>query len=418
MSGSKHISGLPPEIHLHIFKHALPGPLCREGRLHFQSIRSVCTEWRILSFSSPALWSSLDVRARGTASVGDLFPSGGNPVEKWFAHAGPSIPLELRLSNLSHTRTLEKDFAALTALVIHHQSRWRSLHIIGTGTLLWDVFQRAPASGWNNLQELAVSSFQVRGNLAVSGIGILQRLKSIESVSLQVLALIVTGPEVSATSEICFIAMHTHLRTLLLHIAEGRTRASNSVIITLPCLEYLSITTPDLTLLCHLNTCSLSELEVHLMRSDREPQNTILQNFISQCTALKFIHLHDMSNGKGMEWMLPTLCAQPNITTTKITSRISPFRFNELPQSTAWWDDWCPNLRGLTVELRSKGLILEDENEMKHLTLVASLLQRRSELGRRQIGRLIFKNKHNLTDFPYDLFEALGVGRVDIMTPW
>ncbi|KAH6886692.1 hypothetical protein BKA70DRAFT_1334831 [Coprinopsis sp. MPI-PUGE-AT-0042] len=49
---SDHISVFPPEILLHIFKPALPGPLLREGRLHFQVIRSVCSEWRLLSFSS------------------------------------------------------------------------------------------------------------------------------------------------------------------------------------------------------------------------------------------------------------------------------------------------------------------------------------------------------------------------------
>ncbi|KAH6886710.1 hypothetical protein BKA70DRAFT_1334884 [Coprinopsis sp. MPI-PUGE-AT-0042] len=119
--------------HISVFKHALPGPLLREGRLHFQAIRSVCSEWRLLSFSSPALWSSLAVQHIG----GDLFPYIGNAVKKWLSRAGPSLPLEIRL-----------DSQALCELVIHYQPRWKSLFFCGTGRCLWDVFQKAPSSNW------------------------------------------------------------------------------------------------------------------------------------------------------------------------------------------------------------------------------------------------------------------------------
>ncbi|KAH6887287.1 hypothetical protein BKA70DRAFT_1332768 [Coprinopsis sp. MPI-PUGE-AT-0042] len=410
MPRNDYISCLPPEILVHIFKHALPGPLFRDGRLHFQSIRSVCSDWRRSSFSSPILWSSVVV---SHFQAGDILSA-----ERWFARAGPSIPLELQVLGTSLSG-MEIKHAALTSFVTRHQSRWKYLSIIGAGPILWDIFNQAQSSDWVNLRKLHVPTFELYDRLGGSGIGTLQRLTAIQSTPLQELRLYIVSPHTIAAPDIHFISTYIHLRTLLLNVPEGCMRASNSsALITLSCLEHLSITTPDLIILCHLDTPALSELTLHLMKSGREPQVDSLRDFLAQCRMLHSVNFCDMSDGKDMDWMLPTLSTNSRVTAVTVSPWPKPSHADETSQNTPWWDTWCPNLRSLTVGLRSRGSILKDEYEMKVLNSVKSVLRRRDDVGMTVLDSLVFRNSHGATDFPYNMFETLGVGKFDVMVPW
>ncbi|KAH6909334.1 hypothetical protein BKA70DRAFT_1426462 [Coprinopsis sp. MPI-PUGE-AT-0042] len=115
------ITQFPPELLLEIFRWSLQPPLDGPGRWHFMVLRSVCSTWRTLSFSTPELWSNLSV------DTGDVFPyystpekdSDGEPslsattsrgsypfqtnlpsrIEAWFARASATTPLTLRITD-------------------------------------------------------------------------------------------------------------------------------------------------------------------------------------------------------------------------------------------------------------------------------------------------------------------------------
>ncbi|KAH6887303.1 hypothetical protein BKA70DRAFT_72488 [Coprinopsis sp. MPI-PUGE-AT-0042] len=412
---SDHISVLPPEILLQVFNHALPGPLLREGRLHFQAIRSVCSEWRLLSFSSPALWSSLAVQHIG----GDLFPYIGNAVKKWLSRAGPSLPLEIRLVDTSLGGMSEKDSKALCELVIHYQPRWKSLFFCGTGRCLWDVFQKAPSSNWINLRELAVWTYRLRDDLGRGGVEVLSRIPSIQLVPVQVLHLtVVTGNIIVATGILNVISTYTYLKTLSLTTPQAHVQPSDSsATMVLPFLELLSIAGQDFTILHHLNTPVLAELKVHLLHDvGSQALDTDLHGFLTRSTNLYSISLR--GNGKHMAIMAPTLCARPTITSVTLQPWPDGLGDHIPPRNMSWWDSWCPNLRELTVVVQSANSILENEKEMKLLTSLVSFLHGRKTIGRRRLTRLVFKNSYGATDFPYEIFGTLDVGKLDVMVRW
>ncbi|KAH6886658.1 hypothetical protein BKA70DRAFT_1334748 [Coprinopsis sp. MPI-PUGE-AT-0042] len=403
MSRNNHISCLPPELLVYIFKKALPVPLLKEGRLHFQAIRSVCSHWRLLSFSSPALWSSLSL----TCSGGNLYPSPADSAEKWLAHAGPSIPLDLHLVNASRgtdSGLCKNDCEALESLIARHRPRWRSLCIIGAEPAFWNIFQQAPPSDWANLRKITTSTLHLRNGAGVKGIETIRRMSSIQSTPLQHLHLHIDAANSTAT-DFNFISAYTHLRRLSItkHSPSKIPRVTN----TLPQLEVLCIVTRDLNLLSDLHTPALCELEIQLLYGGRGNQDGILRDFLTRCPNLLSVGLR--GNREPMIWMAPTLSARPTITSVVI----EPWPSIPLDDET-----WCPNLRDLTVVVHPKISILEDEDELGLMRSIASLLQRRNQRGRTGLDRLVFKCLYRAKNLPCEIFETLDIGKVDIMVPW
>ncbi|KAH6909332.1 hypothetical protein BKA70DRAFT_1400228 [Coprinopsis sp. MPI-PUGE-AT-0042] len=117
------ISRFPIELLTEVFKYSLPLPLDHGGRQHFLSLRSTCSAWRALSFSTPRLWSGLHIDAQevrsssggsgyGTMPLAERLgsPNNINPtrliagpkllslIRAWFDRASNS-PLIFRLTN-------------------------------------------------------------------------------------------------------------------------------------------------------------------------------------------------------------------------------------------------------------------------------------------------------------------------------
>ncbi|KAH6886689.1 hypothetical protein BKA70DRAFT_1334828 [Coprinopsis sp. MPI-PUGE-AT-0042] len=381
-------SNLPPEVLVHIFGLLSRGPLGKKGRLHFQAIRSVCSTWRLICFSSPFLCSSLAVNYNNNHSL-----SYGKVVEGWFSRAGPSMPLELLLLVTSSRGMSKEDSVALSDLL-------------------------APSSDWKNLRKLSVWTYRLYDNGRGVGIEVLRRATCIQSTPLQDLRLTIDEASTTPADDLKFIAGYTHLRKLVLRVPRSDIQAdSNSPIsISLPRLGFLSITGPNITILCHFDTPSLTDLEVHLRYLDQDNQEIILRHFLAQCPLVRSVILR--SNNQQAEWMLSTLCAQPSITSVTIQPWPSARDGHEISHDAPWLNSWCPNLRELTVVIQSAKLISEDENEMTLLASVVSFLERRKELGQGRLDRLVFKCLECATEFPYDMFTTLGVGRVDVMGPW
>ncbi|KAH6886709.1 hypothetical protein BKA70DRAFT_1444206 [Coprinopsis sp. MPI-PUGE-AT-0042] len=235
MSLCDHTSCLPAEILLEIFKRALPGPLRQEGRFHFQSIRSVCSEWRLISFSSPILWSSLalfDYEIEPSVSA-------ATAAGRWLSHSGPSIPLELHLVYISYKGTPNEDYATFSNLIIRYQSRWKALLICGAGRCLWDSFNNAPSTGWTNLQKLSVWTRSLVDGSRKAGLQVLQACTSIQSTLLQHLQLFVFSEPVVRPADIGFISTMPISGRVILTMHQARVEASESstTMITLQSLE-------------------------------------------------------------------------------------------------------------------------------------------------------------------------------------
>jgi hypothetical protein len=169
----------------------------------------------------------------------------------------------------------------------------------------------------------------------------------------------------------------------------------------------------DIFLLGHLNTPALSEFKLHLAPSVRGSQDSTLHAFLARCKLLESIRLWDMSDDGEQTWMVPTLCAQPRLKTVTLAPCPLIPNVEEFSQEDA--DSWCPNLFQLMIELCSKVSITDDEGILKRLASMAVLLRRKNKLGKRGPERLVFINGFGPTNFPYDMFKGLDIGRMDIM---
>ncbi|KAH6887293.1 hypothetical protein BKA70DRAFT_1332780, partial [Coprinopsis sp. MPI-PUGE-AT-0042] len=130
----------PPEILSEIFQQSLPIRLDRDGRLAFQAIRSVCSRWRSISLSSPALWSSISV----IIEYGDpiCYPP---LIEAWFSRSGSSIALELEYLDHTMSSASSRDKASMQALIRHYRHRWRYLSLCIDTDCFWDCILSPPA---------------------------------------------------------------------------------------------------------------------------------------------------------------------------------------------------------------------------------------------------------------------------------
>ncbi|KAH6886661.1 hypothetical protein BKA70DRAFT_1236344 [Coprinopsis sp. MPI-PUGE-AT-0042] len=414
MSLCDHTSCLPAEILLEIFKRALPGPLRQEGRFHFQSIRSVCSEWRLISFSSPILWSSLALFDH------EIEPSvsAATAAERWLSRSGLSIPLELHLVYISYKGTPNEDYATFSNLIIRYQSRWKALLICGAGRCLWDSFNNAPSTGWTNLQKLSIWTRSLVDGSRKAGLQVLQACTSIQSTLLQHLQLFVFSEPVVRPADIGFISTYAHLRTLHLTMHQARVKASESstTMITLQCLELLHMTCSELVLLNHLNTPALSKLTLRLVYSNPKAQDTIVRSFLDRNTKVHSVSL--CGSWKTTAWMLPTLSDRPNLSKVTIEPLQNVLYVDGLLPDASWWNTWCPNLRELKLVVVSKGSIGEDEGQMKILTWFAAVLKRRIDWGHKRLVRLVFKCDSSMTSFPYELFGDLDIGEICVIVPW
>jgi F-box-like len=144
-------NAIPTEILTEIFVQALPPRLDEDGRLAFQSIRSVCSTWRNLAFSSPIFWSSISVDHR----ISDSKPNSESisRLERWFSRSGSAMPLELEF--LDPGERLQ-DTEPLRSLILHHQQRWKCLSLCMEPECFWDVVTGPPTSNWLNLHTLTI----------------------------------------------------------------------------------------------------------------------------------------------------------------------------------------------------------------------------------------------------------------------
>jgi F-box-like len=426
---------LPNEILLKIFQQSLPFPLNEAGRRSFQYIRSVCPRWRLISFSSPVLWSSIsawqgfDVR---------FFPR----LNKWFSRAGLAIPLELECLGL-----YSKDQEPMEALIGRFQSRWKYLNLCPYARCLWNCVLSLPSTNWINLQTLEIRTY-FTDNLsqdiisarldALSSILSLQRLVLQDYIDSSIAPKRTYGPTTLRELQLNFhgdiftdihvhlISGYTNLTALVLHEATSSRLQEPPGDLTLPFLLHLSYTGSDLTWLKYFTTPVLASLDIDLKPDDEEREledaelltpydgfdvGDILGLFVGQCFAtLHILKLNTNSDEWAIWGMKPYLCLNPNLSDLTLdTWELTTGSMLESGNSP-----WCPGLRCLTILQPPSGL------RMKQMELVAACLRRRAELGAADLESLTIQRREERDPqpFPYHLFEDLPVRRFSVTVPW
>ncbi|KAH6886656.1 hypothetical protein BKA70DRAFT_97651 [Coprinopsis sp. MPI-PUGE-AT-0042] len=386
---------VPTGILSEIFRQSLPQRLDQEGRLALQIIRSVCTRWRSISLSTPALWSGVSV----TCNIGDEGFHDGYLrkiilLDTWLLRAGESIPLDLEYQDPMAKSMRDEETAAMKNLIQRYQPRWKRLSLSIEPECFWDIFFDHPPFRWVNLQTLSlcVNDFdKVGAERAAQGFDALEEITSLKCLLLEDHGFHVIArhcgpinlPELRITLD-SFGIEQAHLvsayprltKLVLLAPSVTRIELTPDHHITLPSLLSLSYETLcDLSLLEYFTTPALIELDIQLNREPNPYSDIILDLFFSRCTsALKAFTLNSESQGAFITQIIPSLSQWLDL--TQITFDLWPFPDKLSPFQKDSDPCWCPDLRELTVSIRSRGAI-----ELERMADLAMFLKRREELG-------------------------------------
>ncbi|KAH6886638.1 hypothetical protein BKA70DRAFT_1334706 [Coprinopsis sp. MPI-PUGE-AT-0042] len=395
---------LPVEILLEIFLQYLPRTLDKEGRRAFQSIRTVSPKWRSISLASPVLWSSVSVTRRND----DPFCNRSYPrlLDGWISRAGPSVLLELEYEDFS-VRHFE-DKTVMESLIRRHQARWRRLSLSIESPCFMDIVPGLPSSNWLNLNTLALWFYdfvdQDPGQFT-KALNALDNITSLRRLSIQDSAVYEGirryGPinlaelhiDLDETFDINysnFISSYPSLTKLTLNIPPYHDmEIPPGFHLTLPCLSTFVYHSSGFTLLDHLTTAALVDLEIEIKQHRSDPENEILARFLTRCTSsLKSIALSSHPSESLMAQILPLFSIRQSVAKLTLDSWPPGFDRNTFPEDAE--NDWLPNLQELTVSIEWAGITERMES-------LAAYLQRRD------------------IEFPYDLFEDVQVGKLRVM---
>ncbi|KAH6887299.1 hypothetical protein BKA70DRAFT_1409681 [Coprinopsis sp. MPI-PUGE-AT-0042] len=418
----------PPEILSEIFRQSLPNRLDRDGRIAFQSIRSVCSRWRSTALSSPVLWSSIYIM---TASGDPLhYPP---LLEAWFSRSGPSMPLELEYLDYTTSSMSSKDKESMKALIHRYRHRWRYLSLCIDSQCFWEcvLSPQALSANWINLQALTLWIYDISiltPTQRSQALDSLAKLTSLERLLLEdhssykqtrpygpvvLPELHISLDDVFATRHMVLIAGYPSLTSLTL-IAEvsHELHLSARAHLTLPCLLKFSYTANDLALLRHITTPALVGLEIQMhSHTDGAHNGTFLSEFITRCThTLQSMILCSKNDASDLTKILPALPPLPSL--TRLTLEIWPFtKDNTFPEDVE--KNWCPNLRHLTVSFRSGNYVEEEQ-----MASLAASLKRRQGWGRMELETLTIQKAARAEEFPYHLFENVRLVTLLVMIPW
>jgi F-box-like len=417
-SGEPHI---PNEILLEILHQALPR-MDEEGRLDFQTIRSVCSRWRSTSFSSPVLWSSVTLRCENSDHRRYI-----TLLERWFSRAGSSIPLELEYVDRILTRIGEEEKVAMKAFVQRHQQRWRSLKLFINADCLWSSLITATPCRWDNLQTLKLFTYSLdindkKRSEALDALEQMTSLRCLRVTSydtynyqhtrhLGPIGLVWLHLTLNHLSLPHFnlLASYRNLNTLII------VTYSSELIgvlpdhhLTLPFLISLKCIIYDLSPLRHFTTPSLVNFTLGVIFPD-EADNDTLEGFLTRCTdTLTSFTLEAGGTFLNIANTLKTLAIRPGILHLALSSWPSKSEHME-----DGFREWCPKLRDLILLDRFE-TEAEERDSMEGL---ATFLRRREGWGMRTLEQLTVRRRAE-GKFPRELFEGVTLGRICVMVPW
>ncbi|KAH6886667.1 hypothetical protein BKA70DRAFT_1573856 [Coprinopsis sp. MPI-PUGE-AT-0042] len=419
---------IPTEILTEIFVLALPQRLDKEGRQAFQTIRTVSSKWRLISFSSPILWSSVSV----TCDHRDPFDTGSylSHLHGWFSRAGPSISLDLEYVHLREGSMGSEDEAAMESLIRKHQSRWRSLSLFIKSLTFWDTIFCLPSSNWSNLHTLTLWSYDFAGPEsehtsrtfdALDNIASLRRLIVQDHMDykyarrygpINLAELYISLDDVFTTDHSRLISAYPNLTKLELVVPPFYDlELASDYHLTLPSLSTFAYSAYELTILNYFTTPALAHLEIQFNPGQSEPEDEVLVKFLTRCTSsLKSITLITRPNETLIAQVLPSLSIRQSITHLTLDLWPSVTEAEIFPEEVE--RNWCPKLQELTVTLEADDLV-----ELGRMEGLSTLLLRRSDLELPDLKRLTVHNRLWIMDFPCKLFKDVSLGELRVLVP-
>lgn len=416
---------IPSEILLEIFQQSLPKRLDQEGRMTFQTIRSVCPRWRSISLSSPTLWSSISVARR----LSDHDRVQISRLETWFSRSGPCIPLEL---DFSTGKMVLEATAALVSLIRRHQHRWTFLSLLVEPECFWDVLLRHPSQDWTSLHTLKLWTCDfavVDEKKELEGLEELGKISSLRCLivddveehtfkkrygpmTLEELHLDV---EHFGISQGHLISSYPNLTQLVLvdtsvHGAKFLTPQDH---FHWPTLTSFVFEVYNLNLLAHFTTPRLAQLAIRLHRFNAIfNYQGIVSGFLTRCTStLRSITVDSRSDGKLVAQFLPLFSSQRHVTHLSLDLWPSIQEADNITQDSE--REWFPDLRHLTVSMPSGTMAA-----LKRTECLAAFLRRREEFGLEELEILTVRRCIGAASFPYKFFEKVRVGKLCVTVPW
>jgi F-box-like len=148
-------SNVPEELVSEILLACLSRPsdvplMSREGRLWFSTLRSVCSRWRSVAFSTPRLWTSVELQGPWSADDLALYP---RRLRAWFDRGG-DLPLRLGIYGDVDFATPSQPLQELLLVTADHRN-WDFVAVFTTSMrtnnwLLEQVATKQP-SPWQNV---------------------------------------------------------------------------------------------------------------------------------------------------------------------------------------------------------------------------------------------------------------------------
>ncbi|KAH6887284.1 hypothetical protein BKA70DRAFT_1332765 [Coprinopsis sp. MPI-PUGE-AT-0042] len=325
-------SAIPAEILLEIFQQLLPHRLDEEGRLAFQVLRSVCSWWRSVAFSSPILWSSISLEASAQpnelSSQDCCFPV----LEAWFARSGPTIPLELEYADNAAFSMHPANRASIKALIRRYQPQWKFLSLCVSPICFWDIVFEPPAYNWDNLNTVGLwlYDFIAVGAERVSrGFDALYKMPSLRClvvedhdvfkytrhfgpINLEELHFTIDSFAIDQANIICGYQRLTKL-TIITPLQHA-LRLSRDDHFALPSLLSFTYISCDFALLRHFTTPALANLEIEMSCGTSVHGDELLSGFLTRCTsALRSIAISIDAEEAFVAQVLPLLSIQPSL---------------------------------------------------------------------------------------------------------
>lgn len=418
---------LPTEILSEIFVQALPPALDLEGRRAFQTIRSVSSRWRFISFSTPFLWSSLSVKRRDEDPLDSSHCT--RLLGSWFSKSGPTTLLKLEYEDRTRRGTEQ---AAIESLIRRYQSRWRSLSLHLHNLSFLDVVVNLPPSEWTSMETLVLPYFDLTYPDAEASSKAFESLERITSLQ----HLLVRFPiekhrrryghlhlrelsiklEHNFTHEHSkFISSYRGLTKLTLYVSDWYALdISPGIHLALPSLLSFIYHSSELGILNHVTTPLLHHLEIRLKSPRKGGSKAEDDIFIRPLTpflgSLKSFTINCHLDEWFLAQALPLLSAKMNL--TRLTLDSWPFKLSNTLFPEEAEEDWCPRLQELVISIERGGT-----SQLKRLEALASVLKRRETFGLPKLEKLTIHRPCGDPQFPYDLFAGTHVRTLSVMIP-
>ncbi|KAH6880341.1 hypothetical protein BKA70DRAFT_1447379 [Coprinopsis sp. MPI-PUGE-AT-0042] len=338
------------------------------------------------------------------------------------------MPLELEYVD-PHLRSMrDEEKQAMTTLIRRHQTRWRYLSLFIESVNFREIFFEPPPSEWASLHTLALWTYDfiaMGEDRQTAAFDALEKLLSLQCLILKHDDAYgytrhfgpIDLPEIHLVfdafdlGEAQLISAYSRLTKLVL-VAESSSHFElpTDYRLTLTSLLSFSFDTYNLSLLHHLTTPALADLEIHLHFEGHQPQNEFFASFVSRCTS-QFRSLKLNSDEEFIAKVLPSLSTQPSL--THLMLNIWPSAFETDPHSEHTDKEWCPSLRDLTVSIGLGGVV-----ELERMKGLATFLSRREDFELPELEKLTVNRCSGAIAFPYELFDDLHLGELTVMVPW